>query len=72
MDEKQMYVLQVTEDWNLFLMTPELAEVHPLPSGAPHYPFRFLRNCDVAWTLLASQSCSIPGLYILFLVSFFP
>lgn len=41
---------------------PTLAKVHPLPSGAPRYPFRFLQNCDVAWTLHASQCCSIPSL----------
>lgn len=61
MNEKQMYVLQVTKDWNLFLMTPELAKVHPLPSGAPRYPFRFPQNCDAEWTLHTSQCCSIPG-----------
>lgn len=66
-DEKQMYVLQVTEDWNLFLMTPELAEVHPLRSGAPHYPFRFLRNCDFTCQPKLQHPRSLDSLSGLFL-----
>ena len=61
-DEKQMFVLQVTEDWNLFLMTPLWLKFTPFPVVPPRYPFRFLQNCNVAWTLHASQCCSIPSL----------
>lgn len=74
-NEKQMYVLQATENWDLFLLSPKLTNVHPLHSGDPHYLLRLLPKyftCQPTllhlWPLDSLCSHSFPSSNFLLLV----